>query len=62
MQGAISQDISDEIRFLTYRLEVLARWPDSPSKHARIAATQSRLKALLAPQPDTTALRFAAAA
>jgi hypothetical protein len=62
MQGAISQDINEEIRFLTYRLEVLSEWPDSPDKDARIAATHSRLKSLLAPQPAATAPPFVAAA
>ncbi len=62
MQGAILQDINEEIRFLTYRLEVLAEWPDSPDKDGRIAATHSRLESLLARQRATTVVRFAAAA
>jgi hypothetical protein len=60
MPGAISQDVNEEIRFLTYRLEVLAQWPKSPDRDARIAATHSRLKMLLAPQPGA-ALKAAAA-
>lgn len=62
MPGAISQDVNEEIRFLAYRLEVLAQWPNSPCKDARVAATHARLKTLLAPQPATAALRIAAAA
>ncbi|HZT38922.1 MAG TPA: hypothetical protein VFA28_13580 [Bryobacteraceae bacterium] len=61
MPGAISQDVHQEIRFLTYRLEVLAQWPKSPDRDVRIAATHSRLRMLLAPLPGA-ALQAAAAA
>jgi hypothetical protein len=44
---AVAPDITEEIRFLTYRLEVLAAWPNSPGRESRMAATRSRLNDLL---------------
>lgn len=39
-------DQADEIQFLTYRLDVLGRWPASERKDVLIAATLDRLRAL----------------
>ena len=46
-RAVMAPDVTEEIRFLIYRLEVLAAWPGSPGKDARMAATQARLDALL---------------
>ena len=46
-RAAMAPDITEEIRFLTYRLEVLAAWPSSPGRDSRMAATRTRLEALL---------------
>jgi len=40
-----------EEAFLRYRLAVVERMPDSPSKQARMVAIQSRLKSLSASKP-----------
>jgi hypothetical protein len=39
-------DEAEEILFLTYRLDVLHRWPESERRNTLIAATIDRLRAL----------------
>ena len=46
-RAVMASDVTEEIRFLTYRLEVLAGWPGSPGRDARMAATRERLENLL---------------
>jgi len=46
-RAVMAPDITEEIRFLTYRLEVLAAWPGSPGRDARMTATRERLENLL---------------
>ena len=43
---ALAADIQEEIRFLTYRLEVLEGRPSSPARDSHIKATIARLKTL----------------
>ena len=46
-RAVVAPDVTEEIRFLTYRLEVLAAWPSSPGRDSRMAATRARLDDLL---------------
>jgi hypothetical protein len=50
-------DQADEIQFLTYRLDVLGRWPASERKDTLIAATLDRLRALGADRIGTAPSR-----